>query len=51
MFTYTEAEIKQEEHVERHVDLQGEVFVEVLTVLNRTVRHRRKEMFISFGEC
>lgn len=41
-FTYTEAKVQQEEDVERHVDLQREVFVEVLTGLNRTVRGRKK---------
>lgn len=35
--TYTEAEVQQEEDVECHVDLQREVFVEVLTRLNRTI--------------
>ena len=42
-FTYTEAEVQQEEHVERHVDLQREVFVEVLTGLDRTVTQRQKQ--------
>lgn len=42
-FTYTEAEVQQEEDVERHVDLQREVFVEVLTGLNRTIKGRNKE--------
>lgn len=39
-FTYTEAEVEQEKHVESHVDLQCEVFVEVLTGLDRTIRDR-----------
>lgn len=41
-FTYSEAEVQQEEDVERHVDLQREVLVEVLTGLNRTIRQRGK---------
>lgn len=40
--TYTQAEIQQEEDVERHVDLQREVLVEVLTRLNWTVGGRNK---------
>lgn len=40
--THTEAEVQQEEHVERHVDLQREVFVEVLTGLDRTIRQRHR---------
>lgn len=43
MFTYTETKVQQEEHVERHVNLQREVFVEVLTGLDRTVRQREKQ--------
>lgn len=37
-FAYTKAKVEQEEDVERHVDLQSEVLVEVLTGLDRTVR-------------
>lgn len=48
-FTYTEAKVQQEEHVESHVDLQSEVFVEVLTGLDRTIRQREKQsMLISY---
>lgn len=39
-FAYTKAKVEQEEDVERHVDLQGEVLVEVLTGLDWTVRGR-----------
>lgn len=39
-FAYTKAKVEQEEDVERHVDLQSEVLVEVLTGLDRTVRGR-----------
>lgn len=42
-FTYAKAEVQQEEHVECHVDLQREVFVEVLTGLDRAIRDRNKE--------
>lgn len=41
-FTHAEAEVQQEKHVECHVNLQREVFVEVLTGLNRTIRNRNK---------
>lgn len=41
-FIYSEAEVQQEEHVERHVDLQREVFVEVLAGLDWTIKDRRK---------
>lgn len=34
--TYPQAEVEQKEHVERHVDLQREVLVEVLTGLDGT---------------
>lgn len=40
--TYTEAKIQQEEDVERHVDLQREVFVEVMTGLDRTIKEKNK---------
>lgn len=38
--TYTQAEIQQEEDVERHVNLQREVLVEVLTRLDWAVGGR-----------
>ena len=47
-FTYPEAEVQQEEHVERHVDLQREVFVEVLTRLDRTKTQREKHNVYSY---
>lgn len=45
-FTYTKAKVQQEEDVERHVDLQREVFVEVLAGLNRTIK-KETEMVMS----
>lgn len=39
-FAYTKAKVEQEKDVERHVDLQSEVLVEVLARLDRTVRGR-----------
>lgn len=48
--TYTEAKVEQEEDVECHVNLQREVFVEVLTGLDGTVRQRQKQkMLMSKG--
>lgn len=42
--THTQAEVKQEEHVECHVDLQSVVFVEVLAGLNGPVRHKKQRV-------
>lgn len=52
---YPKAKVQQEEDVERHVDLQREVFVEVLTRLDRTVRGRDRNRVSIFkllaGKC
>lgn len=45
-FTYTEAKVQQEEHIERHVDLQREIFVEVLAGLDGTIRQREKQSIL-----
>lgn len=45
-FSYPQAEVEQEEDVEAHVDLQREVFVEVLAGLDRTIRGGNKEGLI-----
>lgn len=38
--TYPQAKVEKEEHVEGHVDLQREIFVEVLAGFYRTGKER-----------